>query len=212
MRILNTLLFGLGLILATACNQGDTEGVAQQGLTPTPPAKEAPAKKQQANQQKHSDTFNPGGAKLIKWKSIEEAMEANKTDQKKFFVDVYTDWCGWCKVMDKKTFTDPKVAAYINQNFHPVKLNAEQKDPLTIQGKEYNFVKSGRRGIHEYAYNILGGRAGYPTMVYLDENMEPILRSPGYKKPDQLLAELEYTGSGQYKDMNLKEYQARQAK
>lgn len=49
----------------------------------------------------------------IRWYSIEEAVELNSKskakDKKKFFIDVYTDWCGWCKKMDANTFTDPVI-------------------------------------------------------------------------------------------------------
>jgi uncharacterized protein YyaL (SSP411 family) len=51
----------------------------------------------------------PGG-EAVNWVTFEQAVELSKKDKRKVFIDVYTDWCGWCKVMDKNTFSDPKVA------------------------------------------------------------------------------------------------------
>ncbi len=61
----------------------------------------------------------------IQWMKFEEAIAANTKQPKMILVDVYTDWCGWCKKMDKETFTNPKVIAHLKQNFYAVKLNAE---------------------------------------------------------------------------------------
>ena len=91
--------------------------------------------------------------------------------------------------MDKKTFTDPEVKEVL-KDFHVVKFNAEQKDPIVFKGKEYKWVPSGRRGVNMLAVELLNGRLGYPTMVYLDEDLNKIRASAGYKTPEKLLAEL----------------------
>ena len=57
----------------------------------------------------------------VKWMSFEEAVAKSKIEKRKIFIDVYTDWCGWCKVMDKSTFNDPQVAKILNEKFYPVK-------------------------------------------------------------------------------------------
>lgn len=128
----------------------------------------------------------------LTWLTIEQASEIG-TDgsKKKFIVDVYTDWCGWCKVMDKKTFTDPTVIKYINDNFHVVKFNAEQREQVNYKGQLYSWEPSGRNGINALGVELLQGRLSYPTLVYLNEKLEPITVSPGYKTPEQLLAELQ---------------------
>ena len=63
----------------------------------------------------------------VKWMSFEQAIEKSKTEKRKIFIDVYTDWCGWCKVMDKNTFSETQVAKILNEMFYPVKLDAEQR-------------------------------------------------------------------------------------
>ena len=68
----------------------------------------------------------------IQWMTWDEAVAASKESPKKILVDVYTDWCGYCKKMDKGTFTDVDLAKYINENFSAVKLDAEQKDYIRL--------------------------------------------------------------------------------
>lgn len=129
-------------------------------------------------------------AQEVKWLSWEEAMELSLKEKKKIFLDVYTDWCGWCKRMDQTTFKDQQVASFLNDNFYPIKLNAEQRADITYQGKVFKFRDVGRRGVHELAYSLLDGKLGYPSYVYLNEKQERIAISPGYKPADQMLQEL----------------------
>lgn len=142
----------------------------------------------------------------IKWYTIEEAMTAAKKKKKKVFVDVYTDWCGWCKRMDATTFQDPQVVKYLNENFYPVKFNAEQKADIKFKEKNYKFVEQGRRGYHELAAEMLDNRLGYPSFVMLDESFERIVFSPGYKQPDQLMKELKYAAENIYKKTDWNTY------
>ena len=107
---------------------------------------------------------------------------------------MYTDWCGWCKVMDRETFTDEEVIKYINEHFYAVKFNAEQKEPIEYDGKTYNYVASGRRGIHTLAYSLLQGRASYPSFVFLDEELNHLGVSRGFKKPDAFMVDLKKVG------------------
>ena len=122
------------------------------------------------------------------WTSVEKAVTLAKTDQKKILVDVYTDWCKWCKVMDQKTFSNEEVSSYLANNYHLAKFNAEQKESLTFNGKTYNFQKNGRRGYHEFAADILNGQLGYPSLVVFDSNLNKIEVIRGYKSADELLS------------------------
>jgi thioredoxin-related protein len=130
---------------------------------------------------------------VINWLTWEEAMAATEEEPKKIFIDVYTDWCGWCKRMDASTFTDSAVIEYMNENYYAVKFNAEKPGDKVYQGKTLGFrEKASRRGgVHELAIVLLNGRLGYPSFVYLDEETNSIKVSPGYKTPDVLLNELQ---------------------
>ena len=92
-------------------------------------------------------------AQEIKWLSWDEAVTLAQSDAepKKIFIDVYTDWCGWCKRMDKDTFQNSEVAGYMNEYFYMVKLDGEGKEPIEFRGQTYKFVPSGRSGYHELA-------------------------------------------------------------
>ena len=112
----------------------------------------------------------------VQWLSWEEAAQLATTEEnpKKIFIDVYTDWCGWCKKMDKDTFQNAEVAAYMTENFYMVKLDGEGKDPINFKGKTFKYVASGKRGYHEFALALLQGRLSYPTVVFLDENLKAL--------------------------------------
>jgi thioredoxin-related protein len=109
----------------------------------------------------------------VKWLTLEEALEKSKTDKRKIFVDVYTDWCGWCKRMDSTTFLSPAVVQYLNDHYYPVKFNAEQQKDIVFKDKTYQFKKNGTSGYHELAAQWLNNRLTYPTVVFLDENQGP---------------------------------------
>ena len=126
----------------------------------------------------------------IKWMSWDEAVVNNQLEPKMLFIDVYTDWCGWCKVMDKQTFTDPEVVNYINTNYYAVKFNAEREDPVTFRGQEFKVVEGGRRGIHTLAYALLEGQLSYPSYVYLNTNFQRVNVSKGFKPAEPFLAEM----------------------
>ncbi len=120
--------------------------------------------------------------KEIHWISFEEAVALNNKTPKPILVDVYTDWCHWCKVMDKKTYTNPTVVNYINTNFYAVKFDAEQKEPLTFNDTTFNYVASGRRGYHEFAGAILKGKLSFPSTVFFNKEKQLIYAAPGYLK------------------------------
>ena len=143
----------------------------------------------------------------LKWYTWEEAVELNKTAPKKIIVDVFTDWCGWCKKMDKSTFVSPEVANYLAANFYPVKLNAEQKADIQFNGQRFSYVDSGNgRGVHTLAYSLLDGQMSYPTVVYLNEKYERIMISPGYKDVEGMMLELKFAAEERYTKQSFEDY------
>jgi thioredoxin-related protein len=147
-------------------------------------------------------------AQQVQWLSWQEATELARTDAKpkKIFIDVYTDWCGWCKRMDKDTFQNPQVAAYMNDNFYMVKMDGEGREPIEFKGKTYTYVPQGRRGYHQLAAALLQGRLSYPTVVFLDENANMLSPVPGYQKPEPFLNIARYFGDNIYKETDWKTY------
>lgn len=143
----------------------------------------------------------------VKWISFEEALERSKTEKKKIFVDVYTDWCGWCKVMDKNTFNHPAIASYLNENFYPVKLNAEQTGDIEFRDYTFKYVPQGRRGYHQLAAALLNNKLSYPTVVFLDEDFNMIQPVPGYQKPDQFEKIVKFIGGNHYKNEKWQEWE-----
>ena len=83
------------------------------------------------------------GEKMV-WMTLKEAQEAMLKEKRPILIDLYTDWCGWCKVMDKKTYTNPKVIAYLQANFYAVKLNAETREAVNWNEKTYNYNAANR--------------------------------------------------------------------
>ncbi|WMJ73939.1 DUF255 domain-containing protein [Cytophagaceae bacterium ABcell3] len=117
---------------------------------------------------------------LVNWITIEEAEKKAKAKPKPIMVDVYTDWCGWCKKMMNTTFSDPQVAEYINKNFYAVAFNAETKDTITWQGKTYTNKEKGPRGTHELTYHFLPEKRSYPSTVFMTGDMKNSTLVPGY--------------------------------
>lgn len=146
-------------------------------------------------------------AQQVQWLSWDEASEiVTQGTDKKVFVDVYTDWCGWCKRMDKDTFQNAEVAEYMMENFLMVKLDGEAKENIDYQGRTFKFVASGRRGYHELAATIMRGRLSYPTVVFMDEKMNLITPVPGYQKPEPFLNIARYFGDNIFKEKDWKTY------
>ncbi|HUW05915.1 MAG TPA: DUF255 domain-containing protein [Williamwhitmania sp.] len=143
---------------------------------------------------------------LIKWHTIQDALELNKTAPKKIFIDVYTDWCHYCKMMDQNTFTDSSVANYINKHFYAVKFNAEGKDPVVFEGKTFENKNTGSRSPHEFAIALLQGQLSYPSSAYLNEQDQLLTAVPGYRTPEQIAPILIYFGEDYYKKENFQDF------
>ncbi|HSY77435.1 MAG TPA: DUF255 domain-containing protein, partial [Bacteroidia bacterium] len=105
---------------------------------------------------------------LVKWMTLEEAMEKVKTQPKPIVMDFYTDWCGWCKQMMRTTYANTDWAQYINTNFYPVKFNAERKDTIQYLGEKYGPVGNGKNATNALAVKLLQGKLMYPTTMFLN--------------------------------------------
>lgn len=153
-------------------------------------------------------------AQEINWMSMNEALEAQKENPKKIFVDAYTTWCGPCKMLDKNTFTNKDVVKYVNENYYAVKFNAEGNEVINFKDKvfknpNYDPEKKGRNAVHQFALAM--GVNAYPTMVFFDENAGFISPVKGYLTPEKLEIFLKIFASDDYKkvktDEEWKKYQ-----
>ena len=148
-------------------------------------------------------------AQEINWVTMDEALELQKKEPKKIFMDVYTNWCGPCKMLDKNTFHNPDVAAYVNKHYYAVKFNAEGNSTVTYKDNtfgnpNYDASKANRRNsAHEFS-RYLQVKA-YPTMVFFYEEGNVISPVQGYLKPQQLELYLKIFESDKYKEMTTQE-------
>ena len=133
-------------------------------------------------------------AQEVEWNTWEEATAKSKVEQRKFFIDIYTDWCTWCKKMDETTFKDPNVIRYLNENFYPIKLNAQQEADIIYNGQTYKFISNGLHSYHELAFHIMNGKMKYPTVAFINESYEVIQSIPGFRTPFELELFLTYFG------------------
>jgi len=151
--------------------------------------------------------YSQDEAAKVKWHTMEEAEKLSKTEPRKWMIDVYTDWCGWCKRMDQNTFSHPVIAEYLNENYYAVKLDAESKDSITFKGKTFKYVAQGNKGYQELAVGLLNGQMSFPSIAYLNEKLELLGAIPGYKTPQSMEPLLNYIVEEKYTTESLADYQ-----
>jgi thioredoxin-related protein len=138
----------------------------------------------------------------INWMSLDEALIAQKSNPKKIFMDVYTVWCGPCKLMDKKTFSNPDLVAYVNEFYYAVKFNAEGNEKIIFFGNIFqnpnydNTRKNRRNSTHQFTQFL--GVKGYPTSVFLSEEGDLITPVVGYLNTNQMELYLKMIKQGDY--------------
>ena len=142
----------------------------------------------------------------INWVSFEQAQELMKTAPKKTYVDMYTNWCHWCKVMDQKTFSNAQVIDYMNANYYCIKFNAESKAEISYKGKVYGY--NAEHKVHDLAIELMRGKLSFPTSILFDENFSNGQPIPGYLDVKMMEMTLRYIGENKHKEMPWEKYQA----
>ena len=142
--------------------------------------------------------------KEVEWLTIQEAYNRTQKEPRKTIVDVYTAWCGWCKVMDRETYTNPEVVDYLNKNFYMVKLDAEAKQDIIIGNTKYIF--DANSGANQAAVALLQGKMSYPTTVFLDTEYNMIQPLPGYLNAKAFHEIVTYLGGDYNKNEPFEQY------
>lgn len=140
-----------------------------------------------------------------KWITLKEASDSLKKEKRPILVDLYTDWCGWCKVMDKKTYSHKQVSEYLGQKFYAVKIDAESKQAIEWNGKSYPFNAQYRT--NEFALYLTQGQLSYPTTVIIPVDGTPPQAIPGYLEPKDFEMIVKYFGEGHYGKTSFDQYQ-----
>mgnify|MGYP001787500095 FL=1 len=144
----------------------------------------------------------------INWMSLEEAEAAQAVSPKKIMMDVYTTWCGPCKMLDTNTFQNKDVVKYVNEHYYAVKFNAEGNEKINFkdnlfENPDYDPNRIGRNAQHQLAGALR--ITAYPTIVFFNESGETLLPIPGYKTPNQLELYLKLFLNNDHEKINTQE-------
>lgn len=134
----------------------------------------------------------------VKWIGFEEAVALSEKEPRPILVDLYTDWCGWCKRMDKDTYENEVIAKYINDNYYAVKMDGEGKEDIKYKEKTFKFVQQGKSKYHEFAAAIMKGKMSYPSTAFFNAEQQLIQTVPGYLKKERFEKILAYFKQSNY--------------
>ncbi len=149
----------------------------------------------------------------IDWITWQEAEKRMADEPRKVLVDVYTKWCGPCKMMNQTTFQDPTVVEYVNKHYYAIKFDAEGPETVEFKGsvfknEGYDPNKTGRNSTHDLTRAIapVNGRIAYPTIVYMNEDFQIVTPVQGFQKTPQIMPILSFIAEEAYKTQTFQEY------
>lgn len=142
------------------------------------------------------DASSAKGKSEPKWKSLSEGLATAKSQNRKIMMDVYTDWCGWCKKLDAEVYSNDKVKDYLDKHFVSVKLNAESARKHTFNGSEHSEAEIAQ----------MFGVTGYPSIVFMQPDGKTLAMLPGFVPAETFITVLTYISEESYKRMKWSEY------
>lgn len=148
--------------------------------------------KASATADKKADAATDG----IQWFKYDQGVAKAKAEGKPIVIDFYTDWCGYCKKMDRSTFKDPQVIAFLRDNFVTVRVNGEAQTMVSHEGEQMS----------ERMLTQTYGVRGFPTFWFLDSEGKRIGPAPGFKPTETFLPLLRYVGGSHYKTMSYENF------
>lgn len=125
-------------------------------------------------------------ARAAEWKGWNAGLSSAASSGRPVVVDVYTDWCRWCRQMDREVYGRADVSQYLAAKFVTVKLNAESSEPVSYRGRNLT-----ARSLAS-SFDV----SGYPTTIFLAPNGDHLANVPGYIEPGRFLLLLRYVGDG----------------
>jgi len=141
----------------------------------------------------------------IQWLNLTDATSSLQSQKKPVLIDLYTDWCSWCKVMDKKTYLNKNVEQYVREKFYAVKVNAESKDALVWAGKTYQYNRNYK--VNDFAVFITHGQLSFPTTIIIPADGSEPQAIPGYLETKDFELIAKYFGEGGYGKIPFDKYQ-----
>jgi thioredoxin-related protein len=173
--------------------------------------------------------FRPDEQSPVHWISFGEAVAKTKKEPRPILIDIYTQWCGPCKLMTKNTFGDPKIADYLNSHFYCVKFDAEGFDTVRLETTVKDTVRENGRIVkindkpqtitfvnfsppgtpksaHQFAWSILDQKLQYPSLVFLSSTVQRLEIKAGYYPKEQFEPVIKYYGSGAWSSKSYEEF------
>jgi len=153
--------------------------------------------------------YPPGQAQImtrlnIKWMTMEEMLEKQKTAPKKIFIDIYNNYNVAQTIMRLKVYNEPIVAHYINQNFYPVSINYKATDTFDLKGVTYQ--NNAQTGYHDFAIAVLNANMQFPAFIILDEEYNLLDRIQYFTTKDVFDDIIHYFGDNIYQSQDFETF------
>ena len=130
------------------------------------------------------------------WRPMEDAIDASQANDRLLVLHAYTDWCGWCVRMDRETYTDDAVQAYLAEHYEATRLDLESDEVVTFFDNTLPMAALGD------ALQV----AGTPTAVFVDSDGSLITKMPGFQTAETFLYALRYVHEEAYEQMSFAEF------
>ena len=127
-----------------------------------------------------------GGRAELKWTSWDQGLKTAAASKRPMLVDVYTDWCGWCRRMDHDVYSRDDVREYLSRHFVAVRLDAESPSAVSYDSRRYTESSLAAR------FRV----SGYPTTIFLKCDGTHLVNVPGYVPAEKFMKLVRYIGDG----------------